>query len=135
MLLCHPYSTRYSGIRYCGQRYCGKGIVDNCTNKGIVGTKIFVVKITVKSIVLKLWLMIHRLMTPVKKLESKSFPFAVFHVDSAVHDDTSGYDSRSRSSVTLAKAGPPDSQVNNAPFCHTSCQPGLPVAATPSTLP
>ena len=101
----------------------------------IAGTKIFVVKITVKSIVLKLWLMIHRLMTPVKKLESKSFPFAVFHVDSAVHDDTSGYDSRSRSSVTLAKAGPPDSQVNNAPFCHTSCQPGLPVAARPGIPP
>ena len=28
---------RYIGIRYCGQRYCGKGIVDNRTNKGIVG--------------------------------------------------------------------------------------------------
>ena len=25
------------GIRYCGQKYCGKGIVDNRTDKGIVG--------------------------------------------------------------------------------------------------
>ena len=101
----------------------------------IAGTKIFVVKITVKSIVLKLWLMIHRLMTPVKKLESKSFPFAVFHVDSAVHDDTSGYDSRCCNAPSLAGASPPDSKVNNTPFPHTSCQPEVPTAATPSTLP
>ena len=70
-----------------------------------------------------------------QKLETKSFPWPFSAADSAAPDDTSGYDSRSRSNVTLAKAGPPDSQVNNAPFCHTSCQPGLPVAATPSTLP
>ena len=68
--------------------------------------------------------------------QSKNFnPWPFSMLDPAAPDDTSGYDSRSRSSVTLAKAGPPDSQVNNAPFCHTSCQPGLPVAATPSTLP
>ena len=55
--------------------------------------------------------------------------------DPAAHDDTSGYDSHSRSAPSLAGAGPPDSQVDNAPFCHTSCQPGVSVAATPSTLP
>ena len=78
--------------------------------------------------------MIHRLMS-LEKLESKSFPWPFSAADSATPDDTSGYDSRSRSNVTLAKAGPPDSQVNNTPFCHTSCQPGLPVAARPGTLP
>ena len=56
-------------------------------------------------------------------------------LDPAAPDDTSGYDSCSRSNVTLTESGLPDSQVNNAPFCHTSCQPGLPVAARPGTLP
>ena len=59
---------------------------------------------------------------PIKKLETKSFPWpfsaADSAADSAAPDDTSGYDSRSRSNVTLAKAGPPDSQVNNTPFRH-----------------
>ena len=61
----------------------------------------------------KLWLM----------SQSKNFdpnlsrwPFSM--LDSATHDDTSGYDSRSRIAVSLADAGPPDSQVNNTPFCH-----------------
>ena len=44
------------------------------------------------------------------------WPFSM--LDSATHDDTSGYDSRSRIAVSLAEAGPPDSQVNNTPFCH-----------------
>ena len=48
---------------------------------------------------------------------------------------TSGYDSHSRSAPSLAGAGPPDSQVDNVPFCHTSCQPEVSVAATPGTLP
>ena len=74
-------------------------------------------------------------MSPDKNLNPNLSPWPFSAADSAAPDDTSGYDSRSRSNVTLAKAGPPDSQVNNAPFCHTSCQPGLPVAATPSTLP
>ena len=71
-------------------------------------------------------------------LDLSPWPFSA--ADSATPDesDTSAHDFRSRSNVTLVKAGPPDSQVNNVPFtpfCHTSCQPGLPVAATPSTLP
>ena len=27
----------------------------------------------------------------------------------------------------LARASPPDSEVDNAPFCHTSCQPEVPM--------
>ena len=49
----------------------------------IAGTKIFVVKITVKSIVLKLWLMSDPLMIQSKNL-SPNLSSAVFNADSAV---------------------------------------------------
>ena len=62
--------------------------------------------------------MIHRLMSQDKNSNPNLSPWPFSAADSAAPDDTSGYDSRSRSNVTLAKAGPPDSQVNNAPFCH-----------------
>ena len=54
----------------------------------------------------------------IKKLRSKSSRWPFSMLDSATHDDTSGYDSRSRIAVSLAEASPPDSQVNNTPFCH-----------------
>ena len=60
---------------------------------------------------------------------------AVFWCRSCSARDTSGYDSHCCSAPSLARAGLADSQVDNAPFCHTSCQPGVSVAATPSTLP
>ena len=41
-------------------------------------------------------------MSQSKKLQSKSVPFAVFHVDSAVHDGTSGYDPLLVSSVSAS---------------------------------
>ena len=72
------------------------------------------------------------IMSQSKKLQSKSFPFAVFHADSA---DTSGYNSRCCSAPSLARASPPDLKVNNTPFPHTSCQPEVPTATTPGTLP
>ena len=53
----------------------------------------------------------------------------------AAHDDTSGYDSRSRTAVSLVGAGPADSKVNNAPFCHTSCHSEVSLAARLGTLP
>ena len=49
----------------------------------IAGTRIFVVKITVKSIVLKLWLMSDPLMSQSKNLNPNLF-LAVFNAHSAV---------------------------------------------------
>ena len=98
----------------------------------IAGTKIFVVKITVKSIVLKLWLMSDPLMSQSKKLESKSFPRPFSMPTQKWHDNTIGCDSRFRSNLTLADANPPGSWVNNMPFRHTSRQPGVPAAARPA---
>ena len=45
------------------------------------------------------------------------------------------YDSRSRTAVSLVGAGPADSQVNNALFCHTSWHSEVSLAARPGTLP
>ena len=71
---------------------------------------------------MKLWPFSHPLMSQSKNLKPNlsPWPFSATDsaADSAASDDTSGYDSRSRSNVTLAKAGPPDSQVNNTPFRH-----------------
>ena len=82
---------------------------------------------------LETWIMAHD--SPALS-QSKNFnPWPFSMLDPAAPDDTSGYDSRSRSNVTLAKAGPPDSWVNNTPFCHTSWQPEVPAAARTGTPP
>ena len=57
----------------------------------------------------ELWLMIHRLMSQDKNLNPNLSPWPFSAADSGAPDDTSGHDSSSRSNVTLAKTGPPDS--------------------------
>ena len=55
-----------------------------------------------------------------RKTSIQIFPLRRFPMlDSAVHDHTSGYDPHRRTAVSLVMAGPPDSKVDNAPFCHT----------------
>ena len=81
----------------------------------IAGTRIFVVKITVKSIVLKLWLTAHE---RIKKLETKSFPSPFSMPTQQCYDNTIGCDSRFRSNITFADGNPPSSWVNNTPFRH-----------------
>ena len=54
-----------------------------------------------------------------ENLQSKAPPpWPVSMLDSAAHDHTSGYDSRAHTAVSLAEAGPPDSQDNNTPLRH-----------------
>ena len=56
-------------------------------------------------------------------------------LDSATHAHTSGHDSHRQTAVSLARVGPPDSEVNNAPFSNTSYQLEVHVAARTGTLP